>query len=300
MPKAVYKHNSSPKDFIRKKWVAFAKEIFGDQERDFSILTFPAEAMQDLHLFKDEGLIDWEEAESKSVDGTPNFRIIKGNVRCFEKDPKIQRKLSEKLIEAKVEADFIPYIAANYSFIISGKNKTFPVDVVNLDFDGRMQASVKYPFDATIKSVFEFQKKYSRNFSLFLTWPVAEGEDLNEYKTLLHDVIEGNLNDPAALKFKASFEASVGTIDKLKYEQKSIIGVTKVVIKKASQNLYTLNKHEFYVYGDEKLSVGGRKRIISLLFNFTYEGKAGQENIIYAKDVVSAMSTITDINKAKP
>lgn len=297
MSKAVYKHNSNPKDFVRNKWVVFAKEIFGDQQRDFSILTFPAEAMQDLHLFKNEGLIDWEEAESKSADGTPNFRITKGNVRCFEKDPRIQRKLSEKLIEAKVEADFIPYIAAQYSPIISGKNKTFPVDVVNLDFDGRLQASVKYPFDATIKSIFEFQKNHRRNFSLFLTWPVAENQDLNEYKSLLHDVIEGNLNDPSALKFKASFEENIGTIDKLNYERKSIIGVTKVVIKKASQNLYSLNKHEFYIYGDKELSVGGRKRMISLLFNFNYEGKAGQENIIYAKDVASAMSTITDINK---
>lgn len=296
MSKKVYKNNSGPKDFVRSRWVDFAKEIFSDQERDFGILTFPAEEMQDLILFKDEGFIDWEEAESKSSDGTPNLRITKGNLRCFEKNSMIQRKLSEKLIEAKVESDFIPYIAANYSLIISGRNKTFPVDVVNLDFDGRMQANPKYPFDNTIKSVFEFQKNYGRNFSLFLTWPVAEGEDLSEYKTLLHDVIVGNLNDPAATAFKASFEASVGAIDRINYEQKSIIGVTKVVIKKASQNLFTLSRHEFYVYGDEELSVGGRKRMISLLFNFTYEGKAGTENIIYAKDVVNAMSDIKDIS----
>ncbi|MFI5151324.1 MAG: hypothetical protein ACHQRM_16455 [Bacteroidia bacterium] len=293
MPEGKYLNNSAQKDYIRNKWVAFAKEIFTDPDRDFSILTFPAEAMQDLHLFKEEGLINWEEAESKSLDGSPNLRITKGNVRCFEKNPTIQRKLSQKLIEAKVEGDFSPYIAANYSPILSGRNKTFPVDVVNLDFDGRLQPSNKYPFDATIKCIFEFQKNHSRNFSLFLTWPVAEGEDLDEYKELINNVIESNLDDPSAVNFKTSFEADLGAIGNLQYEQKSIIGVAKIVIKKASQNLYTLHKNEFFVYGGE---AEGRKRMISLLFNFKYDGRAGRENIIYANDVIRSLNNILDIN----
>lgn len=289
-----YINNSPQKNFVRGKWVEFAKEIFTDKDRDIGILTFPAEAMQDLFLFKDEGLIDWEEVESQSGDGSHNLRIIKGNLRCFEKKPNIQRKLTTRLIEAKVEGDFPPYIASNYSTILSGRNKTFPVDVVNLDFDGRLQSNIKYPFDTTIKYIFEFQGKYQRSFSLFLTWPVSEGEDFEEFKRMLHGVIETNLDDPSAVGFKNAFEKHIGKIDNLEYERKSIIGVTKIILKKASQNLFTVAKREFYTYGGVDKN---RKRMISLLFNFTYDGRVGRENIIYSSDVVNALANIIDINQ---
>ena len=78
----------------------------------------------------------------------------------------------------------------------------------------------------------------------------------------------------------------------MEYERKSIIGITKVVIKKASQNLYALSKSDFYVYGG-----GDRQRMISLMFNFLYDGGTGRENIIYSRDVASSMTNIVDINQ---
>ena len=249
--------------------------------------------MQDLHLFREEGFIDWEEVETESTDGTSNYRIIKGKVRCFEKNNTIQRYLNQRLIEAKVEGDFCPYIAANYSKIISGKDKTFPVDVVNLDFDGRLQPNSKYPLETTIKYIFEFQRKHKKNFSLFLTWPLTEKEDMTDYKDLLKNVIESNLVDPSSQTFKASFEISIGSVENLHYERKSVIGVSKIVIKKASQNLYNLNRSEFFVYGGLEKE---RKRMISLLFNFIFEGKDGRENIIYSQNIITSMLDVVDIN----
>jgi hypothetical protein len=174
---------------------------------------------------------------------------------------------------------------------MSGRDKTFPVDVVNLDFEGRLYPNIIYPFDTTMKFVFEFQKKHQRNFSLFLTWPVVEDNDLVVYKEMLHNVIESNLDDPSAVNFKTSFEETIGSMNNLGYESKSVIGVTKIVIKKASQNLYKLDKNAFYVYGG-----GDRQRMISLLFNFKFDGRVGRENILYANDVASSMSEIVDIN----
>jgi len=290
--KKVYRHNSQPKDYIRNKWIEFASEIYANKDHEFGILTFPAEAMQDLHLFKEKGFIDWEEVETESADGTHNYKVVKGNVRCFEKKTSIYKVLNRKLISAKVcNEDFCSYIVTNYPKILRGNDRTFPVDVVNLDFEGRLYPNSTYPFDVTIKCVFEFQKQHRRDFSLFVTWPVVENEDLKEYKDLLHNVIESNLADPSALTFKKSFEESVGGIDKLEYERKSIIGVTKVIIKKASQNLFAIDKCEYYAYGGND-----RQRMLSLMFNFKYEGKAGRENILYSIDVINAMLNVTEIN----
>lgn len=291
----IYKFNSTPKNFIREKWVEFATETFEDASHDFGILTFPAEAMQDLHLFKKRGFIDWEEVETESADGTFNYRITKGNIRCFEKQTSIYKSLSQRLILAKVNnSDFCAYIVANYVKIMGGSDKTFPVDVVNLDFEGRLYYNLRYPLDNTIKCIFEFQKKHKRNFSFFITWPVVEQQDMEEYKDLLNSVIEANLEDPSALSFKDSFENIIGTIHDLDYERKSVIGVTKVIIKKASQNLFTLTKNEFYVYGHGDGI--GKQRMLSILLNFKYDGRNGKENIIYANDVASAMINIIDLN----
>lgn len=290
---ATYRHNSHPKDFVRTKWIEFAKDIYDGAAHDFGIITFPAEAMQDLRLFREEGFIEWEEVETESADGTPNYRVTRGNVRCFEQKPSIYKILNQKLIEAKVnQENFCNYVIDKYPQIMSGKDKTFPVDVINLDFESRLHAtSNRYPFDITLKCIFEFQKKHKRNFSLFLTWPVVEEQDVAEYKQLLQDIIESNLADPSAANFKTSFEEKIGGIENLEYENKSVIGVTKLVIKKASQNLFTLRKNAFYVYGG-----GERQRMISLLFNFKFDGKAGRENIIYSNDVVHSLTGVTDIS----
>ena len=293
MADGVYVNNSAQKEFVRDQWVEFAKEIYEGKEHDFGIVTFPAEGMQDLHLFKERGLIDWEIVETESSPGNPNFKITKGNVRCFETKTSIYNKISEKLISAKVNnTDFCAYVNAQYTRIINGSDKTFPVDVVNLDFEARLYSNLKYPIDSTIKNIFEFQKKHKRDFSLFLTWSIEEAADLQEFKELIKDVIARNLEDPSAIKFKSSFNKEFKGVDELHYERKSAIGVSKVVIKKASHHLYKLTRNAFYVYGGNP-----RSRMISLLFNFTYDGSTGKENILYSNDVASSLLEVVDINK---
>jgi hypothetical protein len=241
--KKEYIHNSHQKDFVRKKWIEFAKATFDGADRDFSIITFPAEAMQDLHEFQAAGLIEWEQVETKSADGTKNFRITKGKVRCFEKKTSIFAKLRTKLVDADVRNnDFCAYVATGHSQIMGGSDKTFPVDVVNLDFEERLYPNNRYPIDNTIDLIFTYQKKHRWNFSLFLTWPLLEKEDEDSYKSLLNSTIESNLADPSAIKFKDRFEKEIGSLKNLAYERKSIIGVSKIVLKKSSQKLYKLEK----------------------------------------------------------
>lgn len=295
MTDGIYVNNSEQKNYVREQWILFAKETYTGKAHDFGIVTFPAEAMQDLHLFKERGFIDWEEVETESSPGRPNYKVTKGNIRCFEIKTSIYKSISERLILAKVNnADFCAYINSQYPKILNGSDKTFPVDVVNLDFEGRLYSNSKYPFDVTVKNIFEFQKKYKRDFSLFITWPLVENADLEEYKNLIQDVIITNLQDPSAEKFKISFKEEFSEVHDLDYERKSAIGVAKIVIKKASQNLFRLGRNAFYVYGGDK-----QQRMISLLFNFIYDGSTGNENILYSNDVASSMIKVVDVNSIK-
>jgi hypothetical protein len=290
--KKEYIHNSTQKDYIRKKWIEFSRATFDGADHDFSIITFPAEAMQDLHEFQAAGLIGWEQVETKSADGTKNFRITKGKVRCFEKKTSIYAKLRTKLVDADVRNDdFCTYVATGHSKIMGGSDKTFPVDVVNLDFESRLYPNDRYPIDHTIDLIFTYQKKHKWNFSLFLTWPLVEAQDEHSFKALLDSTIESNLADVSAVKFKNRFEKEIGSPKNLAYERKSIIGVSKIILKKSSQKLYKLEKAEFFTYGG-----GSRQRMISLMFNFKYTGKAGHENIIYATDVEKAMDAVNEIS----
>ena len=280
-----YIHNSNHKEFIRDKWVEFIQEGI-DHEDGIGIITFPAEEMQDLQLFKQKGLIDWEQNE------TGNLTIIKGKIICFEKSTKIYRTLRTKLVNAEVENTEIgAYLRQKNSGIISGSNtKIFPVDAINLDYDGNIYRG-SVPLQERIEYVFKFQAVHNKSFSFFITWPCTEEDDLDEYKNLLKNVISSNLNDPSALQFKEEFESKIGAIEDLNYDQLSLVGLTKIILKKASNNLYQLNKHELYIYGEDD-----RRKMYSVLFNFKYTNDKA-ENLIYSEDVVKSLSEINTLQK---
>ncbi len=281
-----YLNNSSHKNFIREKWVEFIQEVVTHDD-EIGIITFPAEEMQDLCLFKEKGLIDWNETE------TGAYHITKGKVVCFEKSHRIFSQLSSKLVNVVLESEIGIYLRTNYNKIESGivtpkKIKVFPVDAINLDYDGRL-AKCKVPIDDKIDLIFKFQRIHKRNFSLFLTWPSTEEDDEEEYKTLLKTTIQNNLSDPSAQNFKRLFEEKFNSIEDLDYDNLSLVGLTKLVLKKASNSFYKLNRHELYTYGEN-----GRKKMYSVLYNFEHR-ESSAENLIYSQDVDKALAEITSL-----
>ncbi|WP_346316533.1 hypothetical protein [Chitinophaga sp. YIM B06452] len=280
----VYLHNSSHKDFIREKWIEFAQEML-TAGGNLSLITFPAEEMQDLHLFATKGLIEWEQTE------TGGYKIKKGKVTCFEKSDKIWMKLSKKLINATVEKEEIgSYFQSKYKAIMSKQTKIFPADVINLDYDGNISKN-KVSIEDTIGLIFKYQALHEKNFSLFLTWPQTENEDEQSYKDMLKQTIEDNLDDPNAVQFKEKFETFFDSLNDLNYEQLSIIGLAKVIIKKASEHKFEIFKNEFYLYGEQN-----RRKMFSILLNFEFS-KNARPHKIYSKDVVKSLTTLTDLNE---
>lgn len=278
-----YIHNSAHKEFIRDKWVEFINEILVEGE-ELGIITFPAEEMQDLFLFKEKGLIDWEENE------TGNLTITKGKIICFEKSTKIWMALRTKLVGAEVEKEEIGnYLRSKYQAIMNGHPKVFPVTAVNLDYDGNLSKN-KVPIQEKIDLIFKFQAHHTQNFALFITWPYSEDEDTIEYKQLLKQTIANNLEDPSAKNFKENFLQNFNLED-LDYDNLSIIGITKLIFRNSSNAYYKLVKNEFYVYGET-----GRRKMYSIMLNFEFIGNGTSQNLIYSQDVTFALSKIQNLS----
>ena len=274
-----YLHNSTHKEYIREKWVEFASLIV-DPDKGLSVITFPAEEMHDLRLFVEKGLISWTETE------TGSFYITKGKIVCFEKITKYYLTLRKSLTNATVESlEIGRYLRQKYHAIMGGDQAIFPVDVVNLDYDGNISKSW-VPIDEIINLVFEFQALHRKDFSLFLTWPYTENEDEGRYKDLLKQVIGDNLGDPRAVSFKEIYEADFPAVDELDYNNLSIIGISKVIIQKAARHRYNLHKNEFFIYGEEN-----RRPMFSILLNFDFQTDT-PEHTIYTNCVTKSLEDI--------
>lgn len=279
-----YLHNSTHKEFIRDKWVEFIEAIISDGE-ELGIITFPAEEMQDLLLLKDKGLIDWE------INETGNYTVTKGKIICFEKRTKIYLSLREKLVNAMVEPNEIGlYLRSKYQALMSGKLKIFPVTAINLDYDGNLSKN-SVPIQEKVDLIFKSQAIFFQNFSLFLTWPHTEDEDTQEYKDLLRQTIADNLEDANATIFRDNFLENFN-LDDMNYDNLSIIGLTKLILRNSSNTLYKLVKHEYYIYGEE-----GRHKMYSILLNFEYLGAGNAITTIYSQDVISALTEISTLQK---
>jgi len=281
--KQAYVNNSDHKEYIRSKWIEFIQESV-DHNDGIGVITFPAEEMQDLQLFQENGLIEWEETETGALN------VTKGKVICFEKSHTIFASLSSKLVNVVLENEIGSYLNLNYHKISSLQStKVFPVDVVNLDYDVRLAKCSRIQISQKLNLIFEFQGLHQRNFSLFLTWPSTEEDDEEDYKDLLKRTIGNNLNDPSATSFRDEFIEQFETVENLDYDYLSLVGLIKIILKKASNHLFQLNKHEYYIYGEE-----GRKKMYSVLFNFEYVTDKS-EFLIYSQDVSKSLAQIRNL-----
>ena len=132
---STYINNSEHKDFIRDRWVKYIQETMTDKSdgEECAIITLPSNEMQDLEIFANMGIISWELTE------TGAYNIIKGKVICFEKKQAIWRKICQKLVNANsINLDIGKYLQQNYRKLLNGNTNIFPVDIINLDFDGNL------------------------------------------------------------------------------------------------------------------------------------------------------------------
>ncbi|MFC1477965.1 hypothetical protein ACFL57_00720, partial [Candidatus Margulisiibacteriota bacterium] len=252
---------------------------FGIEE--LRLLTFPSEEMQDLHLFVDEGLLTWEETE------TGAYRMKRGAVFCFEKSSTISKYLAEKLVAAKVyPQEFGSYLQEKYKGIMAGSNPMFPLDVINLDYDGNISKNPVH-IGEVIELLFKFQEIHNKSFNLFLTWPQTKDEDTDEYIKWLKNTVRDNLSNPIAKPFKDLFDQSFQSIDSLHYEQLSIIGITKHMVKVAADHGYTIEKNEFYNYGEK-----GRRNMMSVLIYFKHIDNTKPSHQVYSEEIVKTLDAI--------
>lgn len=283
MAKQIYAHNSAQKDVVRQKWIEFANEFY-EAERGLSVISFPSEELHELELYKDNGLIDWDVTE------TGGRKITRGKIVCFEHEGSKYKEIVKKLINAKVESGEFGFILrTRYNSIMLGQTSIFPVDIINLDYDGCI-SRINVPIAETIERTFQYQAHHQKSFSLFMTWPHTEDVDLIEYKNRFKEIIAENIADIET--FREEFEMEYQSINSLNYEQLSVIGMVKIIFRNSSFRKYKLTNSEFLVYG----GTHNRRRMFSILLNFNYVGQAMTQQQIYNEDVLYSLSEIEDLN----
>jgi hypothetical protein len=286
MTKEVYINNSSQKEIVRQKWLKFVSEFY-NKEKGLSLLTFPSDELQELQLYAESGLINWIERE------TGGLEITRGKVVWFEKESLKFSIITKKLINASSEyGELGSVLRQKCQSIMNGDTKLFPVDMINLDFDICI-STIKVPISETIERIFQYQSRHKKSFSFFMTWPHTEEFDLQDYKLQLKNAIQDNLTNPSATAFKEQFTLTYKSVSNLDYEKLSIIGMVKLILRNSSYRKYKTTNSEMLVYGGHS----NRKRMFSILLNFKFVGETQAQHLIYAEDVITALTNIEDLNQ---
>lgn len=280
----IYKNNSRSKDKIRKEWAGYIKKILKSGEK-LKLITLPAAELNDLEVFAAEGLFKWEKRE------TDSYEITEGEIVCFESRTPIYQEILKKLVNAKevFQYDIGLYFRSKYQSIVQGdgKNNIFPINAINLDFDGYL-SKYSVPISELVEMIFTFQARFRLPFSLFLTFPVLYGEDTEDYLDSLKAILDANLKDVEGFKkiYKQRYTKNPS------YEEFIMIAIAKIIIKCSSYKYYRVTSNDFYIYkggGSRKLTM------ISMLFNFEYIEPAEAGQSLYFSEVEKTLKPISKI-----
>lgn len=283
-----YEFNSPEKKFIRQNWVEFATRINPEKE-NFSMIALTTESLDDLNLFADNGFYDIDHLESGLI------RFNKGRFKCFETKGTTYRKLIKLLPNEFVIPGEIGFeIGKEYNqvFVELGESKSFPCDVINLDFTSSISNVTKRDILNVFKWIFEFQRKYNKDYSLFITFSNTNGENEIDILNKFEEIIQENISNTHT-DFKLKFEEKYSSMAELKtnsYNQFLVTGISKFLVKFASENKFKLDDFKFYTYDKE------RHKMISLLFNFKFvTGNIPPINI-YREDCTKCLEDIEEVS----
>lgn len=285
-----YIYNSNHKNQIRNRWVEYIKLVLDGENRDgddraMNVITFPAQEMQDLLLFAENGFLEFRDTE------TEDYFLTKGKIICFEKNHKIWVYLRNKLVNATVEQNFENYITHNRKKINGGIIDIFPVDCINLDYDGNL-SRINIPISVIIKHLFDFQASHCKDFCLFLSWPHPheESDDEPGYLDKLSRIIKNNLTDPNAESFAQLFKEEYESVETAGYEFISIVGLSKQILRESTSHGYQLINNEFFLYGEP-----GRQKMFSVLYYFKFIGDEKPQHYVYSEDVAKTLIEIQSL-----
>ena len=283
-----YQFNSPEKNFIRRQWIEFAKKNY-DENDIFSMITLTTESLNDLKLFSDEGFYDVDEL------ATGFFRINKGKFKCFELEGTTYRKLMKLLPNESVTQGEIGFeIGKEYNRVFieqSNECKLFPCNVINLDFTSSISNVTKRDILNVFKWIFEFQKKFQKNYSLFITFANTNAENENEILQRFEEIIQENISNTHT-EFKTKFDEKYISIEILRttaYDQFLATGISKFLVKFGSENRFEIDDFKFYFYNKD------RHKMISLLFNFKFLTETTPQIEIYKKDCIKCLKDIEEV-----
>lgn len=280
-----YQNNTVQKDIVRKKWVEYSKNLYDgcNDKNKFTLLTLTTPQIEDILLFAKNGLF------SLTLTETGAYFLTSGKVFCCEKNTPRFLGIREKLVGAKVEEIDI----CEYIWNSGLSRKSFPVDIINLDFDGCLSKLKKDP-ERLIDTVYNRQKEFGKNFSFFLTFPVCDDIATDAYvkhhKTRISSMLEENS------EYNSIFTEKFNSINQIDFESVLTLSLSCFFARSANHFGFSLENCDFFVYGQKRASANiERKRMISLLFQNKYVSNTRSLNY-FNSEVLQTLKPAIDLN----
>src|SRR5229473_950133 len=265
-------YRDAKKHFVRVEgWLPVFRAYARQKALAVHYLTLCAKDAIDVRYFRIKGVLEYD-AKQKAY---PTVSFI-------EREAQDYAVIAESLGTAKLgingdlEAILIrPDENASNSAKL---RKSFPYDIVNLDFTGEVVREGDPPYSQTIRAIEKIiELQHGANcpsWHMFLTFRACPETANHEADQELRFIIENNLQNAQAREAYGNRPAPHDLIG-ARYEEFLRIGIVKFLASSASNRGYTCSLENSYVYSREPRDGGPPYHIVKLIVRFGVVRPAG-------------------------
>lgn len=233
------------KHYVRLEgWLPIFRRYAQERQGAVRYLTLCAKGAIDIRYFRSKGLLRYDQAEK-----------IYPTVAFVEKDAQdyaiIAETLGTVMLGIKGDLEEILVRPAQNPDTSEQLRRSFPYDVINLDFTGEVVRQDDPPYSQTIRAiekVIELQRDAdSGAWHMFLTFRACPQTSNHEADEELRVIMEDNLRDD---RVRAAYgnRPQPGQLVGSQYEEFLRIGVAKFLASSASQRGYSCTLEGSYTY----------------------------------------------------
>jgi hypothetical protein len=156
--------------------------------------------------------------------------------------------------------------------------KSFPYDIINLDFTGEVVRENDPPYSQTIRAIEKIiELQHGANcetWHMFLTFRACQETANHEADQELRGIVEGNLRNARAREAYGARPLPIDLI-RVQYDEFLRVGIIKFLAHSSSQRGYVCLLENSYVYSREPPDGGPPYHIVKLIVRFDSVRAAG-------------------------
>ena len=257
-------YNTPEKAYVRDRWLFYTQSRAALlQASTIKYLTLPGVAYLDVRLLKSNGLISMLSPTQYNPQG---LTFCESNKERFA-------KIRERLTLANsVFLKYEQFVGADQPINITAPaRKSFPYDVINLDFQGPLLEPEGLL--ASVSKTILIQSQLGRSFTLFLTIKAVREFEQADKIAELETGLTSNLQNPETSSFRDEFSVQYPNFPStpLEFHEFLAVALPKFLVKYGTDKSFDTSCRERYTY----VGSGHTTRMLSLIMTYEYKGMIG-------------------------